>query len=321
MSEKEGRTRQRTQPFTRTALLLIASLVVGLGAGFGPRLWRDNGVAAKSSQRFDREYSVQRLRLPTSGRALSETELRARLNTKPSGPTTTSQNALAAVTTFLDAQIASDQTTAYSTLSSQDQNTYQTAAMWRELRQGVLPDVVNYTAGEVSFSTATTATVAVQLGLRPALDETIGLVPASAKASIHAVFERDSWRVAMHRSEVAFVYLSDASLSDAAQTWVRARQACKVDQQWRSTMYGEGAEFHAKALCKRRGNIEVSTPQALSDRSDTEAFIAAFGPKVGLWARVVSVGAPAEFDLVLAPVDQQWLVVGVLLNPSSLGQG
>ena len=49
----------------------------------------------------------------------------------------------------------------------------------------------------------------------------------------------------------------------------------------------------------------------LEDAADAAPFLAAFGPEVGIWARVVDVETPIALRLVLAPIGEQWRVVGV----------
>jgi hypothetical protein len=41
-------------------------------------------------------------------------------------------------------------------------------------------------------------------------------------------------------------------------------------------------------------------------------FVTAFGPETGSWARVVPVTAPVSLRAVVAPIGDEWVVVGVL---------
>lgn len=67
----------------------------------------------------------------------------------------------------------------------------------------------------------------------------------------------------------------------------------------------------AKRLCRATGPVTVGVPTALIDDAGLSALTAAFGPDVYAWARVVPVTAPARLELVLAPVGERWLVVGI----------
>jgi hypothetical protein len=57
----------------------------------------------------------------------------------------------------------------------------------------------------------------------------------------------------------------------------------------------------------------VRTLDALADPSPV---LNAFGPDAAAWARVVDVRRPAPLQVVVAPVDDKWLVVGVTRPPA-----
>jgi hypothetical protein len=56
--------------------------------------------------------------------------------------------------------------------------------------------------------------------------------------------------------------------------------------------------------------------QPLPETSQDQPFLAAFGSAVHDWARVVTVDAPARLHVVVAPLGERWLVIGVLPPPS-----
>ena len=57
--------------------------------------------------------------------------------------------------------------------------------------------------------------------------------------------------------------------------------------------------------------MTVGAPTDLLDDAGVSAVTAAFGPDVYAWARVVPVTAPERLELVLAPVGERWLVIGI----------
>lgn len=57
--------------------------------------------------------------------------------------------------------------------------------------------------------------------------------------------------------------------------------------------------------------MEVGPPLPL-DALDAAPFLAAFGPEATSWARVVAVTDPVPLRAVVAPIGQEWLVIGVL---------
>jgi hypothetical protein len=71
-----------------------------------------------------------------------------------------------------------------------------------------------------------------------------------------------------------------------------------------------GSQSIVRHLCRATGAVTVGAPSDLVDDSDG-SLTAEFGPDVYAWARVVPVTGPRRLDLVLAPVGERWLVVGV----------
>ncbi len=304
----------------RTSAVLVAALLIGLTLGFGPALWNADHAQARSGLRVDSHHSVQKLRLPGRGTPLSPEEASARLHAASSPTLPPAPNARSAVATFLEAQRRGDQTAAYGMLSSQDRLAAPTPAIWRHSRPSFIPDVLGFSIGHLAQHGSGTE-VETHLELRPTLDETVGLIPANATAKFATVQQDGGWRISLTASAITFQYLSEANLEQGASSWVEARQHCSSAHQWRTTLYGEGANSRAQALCGLSGSVRVGARQELAGRTDTAAFVAAFGPQAGLWARVVPVASPAVFDLVLAPLDRQWVVIGVLSHSLSNGQG
>ena len=67
----------------------------------------------------------------------------------------------------------------------------------------------------------------------------------------------------------------------------------------------------AESLCGT-GPVEVGQPGPLEDQIDAAQFIGAFGPEFDQWGRAVTVESPTPMRVVLAPVGDQWVVIGVL---------
>jgi hypothetical protein len=59
----------------------------------------------------------------------------------------------------------------------------------------------------------------------------------------------------------------------------------------------------------------------LPETAQDQPFLAAFGSAVHDWARVVRLDAPVRMDVVVAPVGERWLVVGVLPQTHSPEHG
>ena len=158
----------------------------------------------------------------------------------------------------------------------------------------------------------TSATVTTRLRYHSRLDETIGLVPARAEGRWRVVREEGHWRIALADLEVRADVPDDRAAVDAAKAWSAAKQRCSAtaDQEYAGGLVGFPTV--ADALCGDPGELRTGAPQRLSEGPDADAFVAAFGPQVLTWSRVVAVDAPVVFRAVLAPVGDRWIVAGLL---------
>lgn len=226
-----------------------------------------------------------------------------------------------AIDTFVQAEVARDADIAWSMLSAADRLRYPTPAMWQtEHRQ-----IPQFTGGRVTgtptpapvpgtFSEA--ADVAGDVTFVPTLDTTKGLVPARAVATWRVVRENGGWRVSFADSTFAAVFPSDEGAVDAASAWARARQACAPtgDGDARLEVVGGvvGISGLAERLCGASGAVEPKGIAQPITTTDATAVIAAFGPGAAEWARVVNLGGPAPQRVVLGPLGDRWIAIGVL---------
>ena len=77
-----------------------------------------------------------------------------------------------------------------------------------------------------------------------------------------------------------------------------------------------GAELYgpadlAELPCTERGRWTVAAPEGFDAAVEPEAYVAAFGPEVGAWARLVPVQGPrTRFSVVVGPLGDAWRVLG-----------
>jgi hypothetical protein len=301
-----------------TIAVLAAAALIGLGIGVGPHLFSSDAGASKE---FDTQHSVRTLKLPGHGSDLSAAEVAHRFANprRPIAPA--APDARTAVERFLRGEITRDDRLAYAQLSAADRYTYPTVSTWthHEAESAQL-----LTAAITSIvQDRDAADVNVQLHQHASLDEIQGLVPADAHARFHVAREDGGWRVDLLDSRVVADYPSDRSAPAAAVAWAESRVSCAKTPkfQWRAGLYGDGADLVAAQLCDRKGAVHVDGVRPLNDNDSYSALLAAFGPDVGLWARVVPLRAPSAMNLVLAPVGEQWLVIGMLSSSPDGGQG
>lgn len=214
----------------------------------------------------------------------------------------------AAVEQFLTAEAAGDFATSYGLLSAADRRALGSPAEWTTAH-GHLPRITAYTLGAVDAGPAR-AEVAAGVELEAELDEIVGLVPAKADATWVAGAEDGGWRVAFAESTLVPRYPPEEDARAAVADWVAARRECRHGDEYAGGLLG--SPDLARGLCRTKGEIELGAVAPLDPGSGAQPFLAAFGPEVFSWARVVPVAAPGPLEVVLAPVGERWLVLGVV---------
>jgi hypothetical protein len=214
----------------------------------------------------------------------------------------------AAVGTFLALEVAQDFDGSYGVLSAPDRLDATSGVAWSAQHAG-LPSITGYEITAVQQHDDR-ADVSARVQLRPELTANAGLVPDRATAIFSTVAEDGGWRVAYSDSTLVPQYAPAARAPSAVKSWVRARQACRTAAEYDGGLVG--APARADALCRARGSVRLGGVRTLPETAQDQPFLAAFGSAVHDWARVVHVDAPVRMDVVVAPVGERWLVVGVL---------
>jgi hypothetical protein len=262
--------------------------------------------------------ALARLPLAGGGGRLRPTELDTLPVAVPVTITTTTSvvdrtpaavDAVAAVEGFLGAEVAGDYEAAFGFLSSADRAAFGSAAGWVAAHAMVLPPITGFghlSGGQVPGG----AEVRAELTLAPGLDQVTGLTPGEADSVWRATEEEGGWRVSFSESVIRPRYLDDEAAPAAVREWAEERQACRKGAEPRGVLLGQPSL--ADRLCGSRGAVEVGMALPLDDATEAAAFLAAYGPEVGEWARVVPLQAPVGLRAVVAPVGDRWLVIGVL---------
>lgn len=281
----------------------IAIIVLGLGVGAAAgKLSVLDGREGGASP-YDEERSVASLELPGATTDRDDTPTAA--TTTPAAPAAATPSE--AVDRFLRAELAGDFAASFGLLAADDRAAFANPAVW-ERQHGVLPTLVDY-----AITGTRDEHVDADLMFVPALDPTLGLVAGRARATFTVAAEGGGWRVVYAATEIAQQFADDSGIVPAAERWLDARRACTTPgNEWSGGLLGDGAPAIADALCDAAAaRVGVSGPPA--DRPELEPFLATFGPDAAVWARAVDVRAGGHrFELVLAPVGEQWLVVGAI---------
>lgn len=278
----------------RDALIVVIALLVGMGAvaGYGA-LTGDDGPATSATVAPDGELApVPAAPQPESGADVP--------------PGTPAASPVEAVEAFLKAEADGDFETSYALLTGAQRRTYGSPSAWTNAHADFFP----VTDHEVIAEGADRITAEVEY--RSSLDEVIGLVPARARVEWVAVQEDGGWLVDFDASVVEPLYPEDADAPVAVARWAEAHQDCREPQQYEGSLVASAdLREAAESLCGTTASIGTGDPLPL-DEFDATALVSAFGADALGWARAVELRGPVELSVIVAPVEDRWLVVGLL---------
>jgi hypothetical protein len=217
----------------------------------------------------------------------------------------------AAVTGFLDAEVAGDLATSFGFLSEEDRTAYGSPAGWVAGHADAVPPVLGYELQPVPPADGAAATAVTMVTLEPGLDQVVGLTPGRAQVTWDVRQGTDgTWGVSL-REGTTFEALhpSDDGARPAAQRWVDDRQRCDTP----ANEYGGliGRAVLADALCDVEGEVSVGEAAPLRE-VDATTFSTAFGPETVEAARLVRISGAVELGAVLVPIGDEWTVIGVV---------
>lgn len=233
-------------------------------------------------------------------------------------PTEEPATAEEAVTLFLRALTDGRPDEAFALLDGPSRQRYPSAASWVRA-QGNLAVPTGFELGpsRAVFGTPDAVEIEVAATHRPSLDPVRGLVPGRSRSLWRASREGEAWRVGAQPERAVPVLPPDADAAVAVSGWVARLQACDgpgaVAQQAGDYLYGP-ADF-VQAPCDSKGAWKVGDPVGLDRTPDPKDYLAAFGPGVGGWTRLVPVDGPgSRFFAVVAPIGDAWQVMGVAVR-------
>jgi hypothetical protein len=273
-------------------------LAVGVGATLAVGGLRGGG---------DPVASVQRLDLP----ATPATTAPASTGADQASPVVAG-TARAAVQRFLKATARQDFTAAYRLLDAAGRKRYPSAARWTRA-QADRTAITGVRVGAAKPAGRRTVDVTVRLTHPAAIDPFAGLVPARTVEVWRARSEGGGWRVAADPVSVRAELPSDRRAPDAVTAWVQRLVGC--DRQGAAGLQA-GADLYgpadlAEAPCRQRGRWTVGGPLRFDEAAEPQGYVAAFGPDVSSWARLVPVQGPdTRFHVVVGPLGDAWRVLG-----------
>ena len=289
----------------RRRLLRVAGVgLLGLAVGVGATL-----AAHGLGGRPERAASVQRLDLP-AGAAPAATPDGP--GTAPAPAAVAAGTARAAVQRFLQAGADGDFEVAYGLLDQAGRKRYPSLARFTRAQADRAP-VTAVRVGRERKAGGATADVTVTLAHPAAIDPFAGLVPARTVEVWRASRQDGRWRVAADPVSLRAQLPGDDRAPEAVSAWVERLLDC--DRPGAAGLQA-GAELYgpadlAELPCTERGRWTVAAPEGFDAAVEPEAYVAAFGPEVGAWARLVPVQGPrTRFSVVVGPLGDAWRVLG-----------
>jgi hypothetical protein len=220
----------------------------------------------------------------------------------PSGPE-------AAVHGFLAAELKGDFEASFHFLSPQDRRAFRGPAAWVAEHADLLPPLTGFNIESIT-ELDDRAEVTTLLEFEAGLDEVVGLIPGRARFTWAVASLDDAWWIVWFESSLLPIYPPDAEAVRAVRSWAEARQACRPAREYEGGLFGTPGL--AEQLCGARGTVQLGEPGRLENAVDAAPFVAAFGPEFGQWGRVVPIMGPVQLRSVVAPVGEEWMVIGVL---------
>ena len=305
-------------PSARGGRWVRSTLIVGVGLALGAGVvLAVGGGDDPAPTRANQGPSVTRFAF--SDGALPPVIDPAGTDPGPTGPTEEPPDAEAALAAFLQSLVEAKPEVAYALLDSSGRSRFPTLEAWIRA-QADLAAPTSFTIGpsRAAFDGGEDAVeVEVVATHRPSLDAVRGLVPGSSRSLWQIRRESAGWRVAAEALSVRPILPPDTAATDAVRSWVDRLAACDRDGaaslQVGSYLYGPSTLVDAP--CEKRGGWTVGTAVTLDQATDSKDFLAAFGPAVGGWARLVPVeGSDLRFFAAVAPIGDTWRVMGVAVG-------
>lgn len=215
-----------------------------------------------------------------------------------------------AVASFLAAEVRRDFAASFAMLTTNvQQRVGDSPQRWRaEHRE--LPVVTGFEIVEVAPDGE--PQVRTVLALDSTLDPVVGLVPARAEAVWVVEETAEGFRVNFDASTLRPLYPDEGPARDVALEWARRLQTGGDVSELEGVERLYGPSRLRAAVAESTGQFDAGAPLALPPDGGSRDLVAAFGADVVGWGRAVPLGgATTQVTVVLAPIDDEWRVIGL----------
>jgi hypothetical protein len=214
----------------------------------------------------------------------------------------------AAVEALLGADQRGDHSGSYRLLTDASRTRVGSESDWARLRSE-LPAITGFDVAPGK----TDGTVLATVEHRPGLDPFVGLSPAEEHQTWKGARAGSGWLVDA-APRIVPVYPSAEKAPALVRKWAEAVQGCNEDfarlAQAVDEIYGTSAA--AGELCGSAGTVTVGAAAKLESGPTSAELVAQYTDDALQWARVVPVEGPmTPFDVIVAPIGDDWRVIGV----------
>jgi len=235
----------------------------------------------------------------------------------PADPSVEPPTARAALEAFLQAEADGRADAAHALLTDEAKRSEGPAPAWQASRPDRLVPVAfqvtaeRPTAEGVDFEVAATHT--------PVINPFVGFVPSRTQERWRVLRQQgDRWRVEPSPASVRPLLPAEGPAPDVAHGWLQRLAACDgagaKPFQVGPVVYGPLDLLGAP--CQEGGTWTTAAPVSLDRGEDPKELVAAFGPDVGRFVRLVPAQGPKTSVMVaVAPLGEDWRVLGVLAAP------
>ena len=122
--------------------------------------------------------------------------------------------------------------------------------------------------------------------------------------------EDGGYRVAFTNTIIEPLLPSSGAATAAAQAWVTAREQCQPGATYAGNLLGQPTL--AEGLCHSTAAYRAGAPAGLASFHNPTLLLNAFGAEAPAFVRVVSLQGSTPIEVALAPLGDQWQVVGVM---------
>jgi hypothetical protein len=227
-------------------------------------------------------------------------------------------DAMGAVAAFLQPLAEGRPELAYPLLDEPSRRRFPTVDSWARAQvDRTQPVSFDIGASQPSRDRAGAVEVDVSATHRPSLDSIRGLTPARSASRWLARQEGGAWRVSAEPVSFRPVLPAEQGAKVVVQSWVSLLATCDASAaaQLQVGPHLYGPSSLVTTPCETRGTWTAGEPVGLDRAPDPRTFLAAFGPGVGAWARLVPVQGPgSRFLAAVAPMGDGWQVMGVAVE-------